>query len=248
MTDLIPSLSLATRASVTLTTLAFLVVAYRALHTHAGGHGSQAKRRWFGGVLLLGFMLAAAFTHLRPLRDTLPVTFPVGFAVGVSLAIASLAWPAARAAFDRLSDADIRLLMSFRGLYGGLLLALAATGHLPVSFALTAGLGDLMVAWLAFVVPWSLDGQGPRAGRLLVHGVGALDLVQVLVLAVPVVRPWSLAHGNAVNTVTLPWLAVPLMLAINVHGIRQAWRSPNADPQRDRSEPPGGVRSALSRT
>src|SRR5207237_4070194 len=92
----------------------------------------------------------------------------------------------------------------------------------PFRFALTAGLGDLAVTWIAFAVPASLSASGPRWARLLVHGVGMADMLMVLYLALTVVRPFSLAHGNSVTTMTLPWLAVPLMFALNAHGLRKA--------------------------
>lgn len=66
----------------------------------------------------------------------------------------------------------------------------------------------------------------------------------VLAMAVTVVRPWSLAHGNAMTAMTLPWLAVPFMFAINAHGFRAA--AGRAETLGDGSQPAGRLRSAVS--
>lgn len=231
------SLSLATRLSISITALVFVVFGARAL----------PRGRTFGALLAGPFLIALAFSHVDLLRETLGTTFPIGLGLGLTAALASLGSPGARRAFAALSDRDMRLLLSFRAVFGAQLLALGALGQLPRSFALAAGLGDLVVAWLALASPASLAGDGSRAGRVLVHGLGAVDLVQVVALAVTVVRPWALVHGNFVP-MTLPWVAVPLMVAINLHGLYQAWRPTQTQPERARSEPAGRLPGALSRT
>ena len=243
-------LSLAARVSVTLTSLAFIIVMHRALRrSHARVDLARTGGWGLGMVFATVFLVAAAFAHLEALRATLGTVFPIGFALGLVGAVASLAWPTARDAFDHMSDGDVRILLSFRGVFGAFILALAALGRMPVSFAFTAGLGGLAVAWVALACPTVLDRSGPRMPRFLVHSLGLLDLGQVLALAVLVVRPWSIAHGNVTDVMTLPWLAVPLMVALNAHGIRQASLASQTDePARNRSESIGGVRGAVSRT
>lgn len=244
MTD--PALSLALRASVTVTTLALVITLHRALRRSSSASLRESGSRAVAVALGVPFAIAAGFAHIALLRDTLMTTFPIGFGLGIAAALATLAWRTGRAAFDALTDADLRLLLSFRGFYGALLLGLAAIGHMPLGFALSAGLGDLLVAWLALSVPTSLAAHGPRGARLLIHGLGLADIVQVVVLAVLVVRPWSVAHDNAVTSMTLPWVAVPLMLALSAHGLRQAWSSAKTEPERDRSQPAGRLRSSVS--
>ena len=251
-----PSLDVVARASVTLTTLALVWVMAQALGRRATGDAGPAPLALLFG-LGLAWLVAAAFSHVQPLTELLRVVFPIGLALGLAVAGGSLAWPAARSAFDALSEGDVRHMLAFRGIYGGLLLALGALGRLPLSFALAAGLGDLTVAWLAAMVPGALSAGGNRAARLFVHGLGLLDLIQALAIAVVVVRPWSLAHANSTTSMTLPWVAVPLMVALNAHGIRQAWRSSpssahashagrSREPERHGSEPAGGVRRTVS--
>jgi hypothetical protein len=236
-------LSLPARASVTITALVFVLIAHRALFRRASAGASRVGAFAFGGA----FVVAAAFAHVQPLIDTLPSTFGFGLVAALGAAVASLFSARARLAFDELDDAEVRLLLSVRAIFGALLLALGSLGHFPVAFALSAGLGDLAVTWIAFAIPASLGADGPRWARLLAHGVGLADMTMVLFLAVTMVRPWSIAHGNATTAMTLPWLAVPLMFAINAHGVRRAAfaRARDATPVGDGSEPAGHVRSAL---
>jgi hypothetical protein len=234
-------LSLPARLSVTVTTLVFVLVCFRALFRDT----SPTARRLGAGLLTAAFLLSAAFAHIGPLTDTLAQSFPLGLVLALTVAIGSLFSAPARRAFDRLEDQDVRLLLSFRAIYGALLFALASLGHFPLTFALTAGLGDLAVTWVALTIPANLGREGPVWARLLVHGIGLVDLVMVLFLAATVVRPWSIAHGNATTTMTLPWVAVPLMFAVNAHGVRRAARE-LAEPVGDGSESSRGVRSALS--
>jgi hypothetical protein len=189
-------------------------------------------------------VIAAAFSHLGPLMDTLPRAFPIGFVLGFGAVMGSLLSARARGAFDAMSDAEVRLLLSFRAMFGGLVIALAAVGHLPTGFGISAGIGDLAVTWIAFALPARLDGEGPRWARVVAHGIGLIDMLFVLVMVVTFVRPWSLAHGNPATAMTLPWLAVPLMFAINAHGIRAAIR--RAEVVGDGPEPARGLRGAVS--
>src|SRR5438445_2501992 len=151
-------LSLPARASVTVTTLVLVIVAHRALLRRASrGAGRVGALALFGA-----FLIAAAFSHVQPLVDTLGRTFPIGFVVALGAAGASLFSARASRAFDDLEDHEVKLLLSFRAIYGALLFALGSIGHFPVGFAVSAGLGDLAVTWLAFAVPARLDTDGPR--------------------------------------------------------------------------------------
>jgi hypothetical protein len=229
-------LSLAARASVTLTALVFVIVFHRVVFRRSPGAGAVV----LGGA----FIVAAAFSHVGPLVELAPRLFPLGVVLALGTAVGSLFSARARRAFDAASDGEMRQLLAFRAIFGGLLFGLAAIGHMPIEFALAAGLGDLVVGWLAFAMPARLDADGPRWARLVVHGIGLADMMLVLVGAATVVRPWSLAHGNATTTMTLPWLAVPLMFAINAHAVRAAIG--RAEAVGDGSQPARRVRSAVS--
>jgi len=226
-------LSLPARLAVTLTSLVFVIFAHRVIF-----RGSRPAGVVLGGA----WLVAASFAHVPPLTTTLPKTFAIGFPIALGTAVASLFSPSLRRAFDSIGDSDMRVLLSFRAIYGALLFALAMLGHFPQSFAVTAGVGDLVVGWLGIAMPARLSADGPRWARALVHGVGMADMLMVLFFAVTLVRPWSLAHGNATTGMTLPWLAVPLMFAVNAHGLRNAALP---DAVGDGSESPRGVRRAL---
>lgn len=229
-------LSLAARVSVTLTALVFAAVVHRVVF----------RRTPRAGALVLGgaAVVATAFSYAGPLVATVPRLFPVGLGLALAAVVGSLLSAPARRAFDAASDSEVRQLLAFRAMFGALLLALAAIGHLPVEFALSAGIGDMATTWIALAIPARLDAGGPRWARLLVHGFGLADMVMVLAMAVTVVRPWSVAHGNAMTAMTLPWLAVPLMFAINAHGFRAA--AGRAETLGDGSQPAGRLRSAVS--
>lgn len=165
-------------------------------------------------VLVPWGAVAVAFSVVPALRATLEVTFPFGLGAGLALAFGAASRPSARAALERLGDSDIRALLGWRAVFGGLLLGLGAVGRLPLAFAWSAGLGDLAVAWLGQLAPGRL-GPAPLAGRwaAVVAALGVLDLAHVLWLAVTVVRPWAEATGIEVSLVVLPWWGVPMFLA-----------------------------------
>lgn len=245
-------LTFAARGTMTALVVAFAFAARRALLRTPSPLERPLTRLIFG-VLALGL----AFTFIPALLPLELRIFPVGLAVGLTLAAASLFAPRVRDAFDQLSDGDVRLLVGARAGFGALLIALAATSTIPATFARTAGVGDIVVGALAIAAPGTLDRSGSPVWRGIVHGVGIADLLQVVFLAVTVVRPFLLAKGEAPITMALPWLVVPLMVAVDLHGIRKALGgragstrplSPlegKPEPRGDGSEPAGGVRRTV---
>ena len=171
----------------------------------------------------------ATALSMTPFSTFTLLLLPLGVFLGLGLAIGSLFHAPTREAFESLDDGAVRTLLGYRATFGAFLFAGAALDLFPPSFAWTAGLGDLAVGWLAHVAPGSIGRQGARGWRLLVHGVGLVDLLQVVFLAMTVVRPWLVARAELGEVVLgppllLPWVGVPLMLAINLHGLRSAWR------------------------
>jgi|GEM_PF-2097754 len=246
-------LSLPTRITVTLSVCVFAIHARRALTARvpSGDGRTRLYFLWGASALALGIV----FSHLPSLRPLLAVAFPAGAAIGLVAAIATFASATMRARFDALTDADVRSLLGYRAWFGALIFALTALGHFPRAFAMTAGLGDLLVGALAMLAPASLDpsstSRASRLVRLVVHGVALADLLQVAGMAMLVVRPWSAAHGDAATSMTLPWVLVPFMFAFNLHGIRQVFAAnaysgaPPTGPRRDGPESARCVRRAL---
>jgi hypothetical protein len=240
-TDLdIDSLVTPARIAITISTLTLVLETARALR---GEHGRDAAG-W--RLLALAGAIAVPATALSaaPIGSLVVTLLPFGVFFGLGLALASQFHEPTRNAFDALSDGQVRTLLGYRAIFGAFLFAGAALELFPPSFAWTAGLGDLAVAWLAHAAPGSLGRGGSRGWRLLVHGVGLADLLQVVVLAMGVVRPWLAAHAEAGALVlgpplVLPWIGVPLMLALNLHGLRSVFaqkptdaRDTNARPRR----------------
>ncbi len=233
----------AVRGVVTASVIAFVIAGHRALFRGLRGESSNASRRT--GIVFAAIASAAVVaSHVPGLREIVLVAFPVGLALGLGLAVTSLASPSMRSAFDQLTDTDTRLLVSARIGFGAMLFAIAGLGAIPASFAYAAGTGDVVVGCLALALPSTMDRSGSKLVRGILHGIGFLDLVQVVVLAVTVVAPFARARGDAPISLALPWLAVPLMVAVDLHGLRKITNAREvAD---DGSESPRRVRRALS--
>lgn len=150
-----------------------------------------------------------------------PAMVPAVATVGLGLAVAGLFTARVRERFDRLDDQKWRTLMLLRAVFGALLLASGAAGIMPAGFALPAGLGDLLVGGLALAAPGSLAAGGHRGSRLLVFGVGLADFASVIALQVLVLVPWLARTGGLGISLLLPWVAVPALAAVNLHGMRR---------------------------
>ena len=219
----IGSLVSPTRLALAITCVVFAFACMRALRGRdADEHASHrpALRPLVFWLVALG--LPALALSIVPFSAVTLLLLPIGVFLGLFAMILGLFHAPTRRAFDALDDGQIRTLLSYRAIFGAFLFAGAALELFPPVFALTAGLGDLLGAWLAHVAPGSLGRGGSRGWRLLVHGVGLLDLIEVVVMAMTVVRPWLAEHGSVGPPMILPWIGVPLMLALNLHGLRRA--------------------------
>lgn len=181
------------------------------------------KAKFFKGLklwLVPMMSVALLFSHTDLFGFTAGY-LPIGVAIGFIFAVLSLWWKPACEAFDALEDSDIQLIMSFRTIFGAFLFAGAALSLFPPIFAVTAGLGDLLAGWLAFISPRSLNDGSDKKWRWIVHGWGAIDLVDVAILGTFVVRPWLIENRSPGPPMTLPWICVPLLFALNLHAIRK---------------------------
>ncbi len=136
-----PNIAFALRVAVTATALATTYAGHRSLFRDA----DRATKRRAGVVLASIAAVAAVASHIDGVADVLPRIFPLGLALGLGVVVTSLRSPTVRGAFDRLRDGDVRLLVGTRMAFGSMLLGFGALGVLPASFALSAGLGDLLV-------------------------------------------------------------------------------------------------------
>jgi hypothetical protein len=200
---------------------------------------------WGIGATAVGTVLTHGAPYVQATR-----AIPLGAIAGAALVVGSLFYGPARRAFDRMTDADVRALSAYRTLFGAFLFACAGLGLLPPLFALLAGTGDLIAGWLAAAAPGSLAKGGHRAARLVVHAFGAVDLLDVFALMALVVRPWLAQTGSPGPSLVLPWVAVPVLFAVNLHGLRSvlgeiAQARAASGARADRSEPARGVRGAV---
>ena len=208
------------RGAQSLTAVLFFFATYRALMKGtAGNERLRAALLGWGIPLMLG---ALVLTYGGIPRDLVLTLFPVVTALSCVLAVATLGWRPMQAAMAALSDTETRYLLAFRAIFGMFIVGGASAGLFPEGFAWTGGLGDLIVSWLATASPPSLAARGPKAMRVLVHGVGVLDLMQVGFHIATLVLPWLRANDSPGPTAFLPWIGVPLMLALNVHGLALA--------------------------
>ncbi len=212
-----------TRMALAITCVVFAFACVRALRGRdADEHASHRPALRPLGLWLVALGLPALVLSTMSFTPLTLLLLPVGVFLGLFSMIAGLFHAPTRRAFDALDDGQIRTLLGYRAIFGAFLFAGAALELFPPVFAWTAGLGDLLVAWLAHAAPGSLARGGSRGWRLLVHGWGLLDLVEVVVMAMAVVRPWIAEHGSLGPPMVLPWIGVPLMLALNLHGLRRA--------------------------
>jgi hypothetical protein len=165
--------------------------------------------------------LALVVSHV--LRGAAPLAMvPLVTGAGVALGIAAQFSASATRAFAALDDKSWRLLTMTRGVFGALILGACAVGLFPPTFALPAGLGDLAAAALAMMAPGSLAPGGNRGWRLLVFGFGLLDFAQVMVLLAKVQLPFLAATHTIGISVMLPWVVVPMLVTLNLFGLRFA--------------------------
>ncbi len=208
------------RGAQSLAAVLFFFATYRALAKPTTGQKTLHRGLLAWGIpLMLG---ALVLTYGGIPRDLVLTSFPIVTALSCALAVATLAWRPMRDAMAALSDTETRYLLAFRAIFGMFIIGGASSGLFPAGFAWTGGLGDLIVSWLATASPTSLAARGPKAMRVLVHGIGVLDLLQVGFHIVTLVLPWLRANDSPGPTAFLPWIGVPLMLALNVHGLALA--------------------------
>jgi hypothetical protein len=201
-----------TRWSITLGALACAALVFATLK-------DPGFRRRLGVWLVLVVPPAMVVSHVLD-RIPNPLLLPVGLGLGSVLATSTLGSVAVCRVFDGLSDAGWRALMLFRAVFGGLLLAAGGLQLLPASFALQAGIGDLATGFLAVAIPQTRT--TPALLRGAIFALGLLDFMNVLRLVVTVVRPFLEETGGTAISLMLPWVAVPLLVMVNVHGLRVA--------------------------
>jgi hypothetical protein len=167
-------------------------------------------------ILIAGWFLVALGASLLGLLQTGPSSppIPIGLAIPAPLLLGWLAY-ARSARFRRLLlSIDLRWLIGMQlwRVVGEVFLLLYARNELPASFAIPAGIGDVLVGLAAPFVAF-LAASGTSAARRVVIGwciVGIVDLVVAVttgVLNAP--GTFGLLAGQVT---TAPMLELPLSL------------------------------------
>lgn len=190
-----------------------------------GGHGWPVT---LGAILAAWAGLALLATHIPAVGRF------VGLTPGLqpTLLLAAIAAPvlAASPANGRriLDGIPLESLLTFfywRAAFGALLLAAGAVGRLPTDFAISAGLGDIAVTLLMVMVLAirAVSGGEARGAVLLWNTIGFVDLVNVLVGAALVVRPWAEQRGLP-GQFGLQLFGVPIFIALHILIFARLWR------------------------
>jgi hypothetical protein len=194
---------------------------------------------WF--LFILALAGAGAFESLwngRPLGPPLAILIPLG------LYFADVYWLKSKlfAGFWALDEKSAIAIQAYR-VVGAFFLVESWQGRLPLAFAVSAGLGDVLVGVLAPWVAWRLGGNKPYANAIAVawNILGIVDLVCAISLGI-LHAPTSLgvlANGITTRAVTqyplclIPSWVVPISLMLHFRSLqvsrkdcRQRWPAP----------------------
>lgn len=151
-----------------------------------------------------------------------PVALGLAVAVPVAIVLALLAWSAGfRRWVGGLDLATLTMLQSWR-MIGFAFLAVWSVDRLPGSFALPAGLGDVLVGVAAPLVAISL---AKPYGRRLFYAwtaVGILDLLIAIPLGIVTRLEADMTAMATVPMSLIPTFVVPLALALHVISLANA--------------------------
>jgi hypothetical protein len=206
----------------------------------------SGRTRWFvRGALLVWFLAALGASLSGVLAQTRGLQLPVlPFAVAAPIVV-FLLWYASSAAFRRFVlsfDVGRMVLVQTTRVVGGVFLVQYALGALPASFALPAGLGDVLVGITAPFVAraaWS----GTDLGRRLVVVwcvIGLADLVTAVTLGILnsqtsvglLAGPISTAPLTGFPLSLIPTFLVPLAAILHLITLRRVLEPAPAEGQR----------------
>lgn len=201
--------------AISVTAIAILVVG-----TYLLGADEPATRRRFGWVAGAWFvaMVAVGGAGLFTLAGA--GALAVGAVLATSLVWALLAYrrsPALRSMVGNVPTAGLVAINAFR-LFGVLFVALHAAGRLPPTFALTAGIGDMVVALAAIPLAWMIrrGAAGWRTATVAWNAIGMADLIVAVILGVGSAANSPLRFIHEVpesGTIgNLPWVLIPTFL------------------------------------
>ena len=203
--------------------LCFALDLWRRTVDAAPRHGRAA-----GAVLAAWAGSAVLATHVPALGrmiGTVPGLLPVLLIAAIAAPVLAASPADGRRAFDRIPIEDLMTFFYWRAVFGALLLATTAAGRLPAEFGIHAGLGDIAVTMLMVLVLAlrSVSDRMARGAVLLWNAIGLLDLVNVLVGAALVARPWIEQRGLS-GQFALQLFGVPIFIALHLLIFGRLWR------------------------
>jgi len=201
--------------AISVTAIAILVVG-----TYLLGADGSATRRRLGFIAVAWFVAMVAVGGAGLFRLDGAGAPVVGTVLVVSLVSALLAYrrsPALRSMVGNVPTAGLVAINAFR-LFGVFFVALHAAGRLPPTFALTAGIGDMVVGLAAVPLAWMVHRRaaGWRTATVAWNAIGMADLLVAVTLGVGSAAnsPLRFIHeapesGTIGN---LPWVLIPTFL------------------------------------
>lgn len=174
-----------------------------------------------------------------------PFLAPIVVLVGsVALVLGARVWRPLGDVSARLSTRAILFGQALRAPIGGLFLLELESGHLPATFAVRAGWGDIAAGLAALAL--ALLRSGPRGerepSRNLALAWGLFGLADILLvvgtagyLAVGLRDPLLLSAFDRFPYGLLPTVVVPLVISTHVALLARAWRARGAATERGAS-------------
>lgn len=205
--------------------LCFAIDLWRRVTEASRGHGWPVA---LGAILAAWAALALLATHIPAVGRFVGLTpglQPMLLLAAIAAPVVA-AWPASgRGIFDDIPFESLLALFYWRAVFGALLLAAGAVGRLPTDFAISAGVGDIAITLLVVLVLAIRPASGgvSRVPLLLWNTIGFADLVNVLVGAALVVRPWAEQRGLP-GQFGLQLFGVPIFIALHILIFRRLWR------------------------
>ena len=172
-------------------------------------------------ILGIWFLAAAAIGRSGILVDRARPPLPqlVLVALTITVLVAVRAIPALRL-WARSVDSRAYVALHLSRFLGIYFLVLHARGELPESFAVPAGAGDILIAFLALILlGWGAPEPGPRLRAYRYWNVlGLADIVLVVVGAtrLALAGPEAMARWLRLPLSLLPTFLVPLIIATHV--------------------------------
>lgn len=192
------------------------------------GHGSppprsHATRKWVA-LVALAWLSAGVVASVTGAFVRAPFLAPVSVLVGsAALLLGARAWAPLADVSARLSTRAILLGHALRAPIGALFLVEHALGHLPATFAIRAGWGDLAAGLGALALALTAPSSQRGASRRLVIAWGLFGLGDILLvvgtagyLAVGLRDPLLLSAFDRFPYGLLPTVVVPLVISSHV--------------------------------